>query len=348
MNIAIATDNFKPSGGMERYVFDLVQGLLSKQIKPVVFAMQISQEFASLCPTHKIIQFPIAQLRYAVFNAKLQKVLPKNHKLLATSLVDNADILFCGGNHLGFLNATKRKATTKDKMTIKRGFSAYKSAKKIVAHSQKMADELVEFYGVEKDKIFTIYPPVDTEKFYPMPDEKRVELRKKFGFKDNENILLFPSANHQLKGLDLIIDSVQSVQKKLSHPIKIVVCGKQSVKTNDLIINLGFIKNMSELYNAVDFTILASYYEAFGLVGVESILCGTKTIFATTCGCTEVIRNTDGLFFDRTKPETLANSLYLADKMRLDNQHKIDKAKDYIIYNPELSCHIEKLLELIV
>ena len=38
---------------------------------------------------------------------------------------------------------------------------------------------------------------------------------------------------------------------------------------------------MSELYNAVDFTILASYYEAFGLVGVESILCGTKIIFAT-------------------------------------------------------------------
>ena len=347
MNIAIATDNFKPSGGMERYVFDLVQGLLSKQIKPVVFAMQISQEFASLCPTHKIIQFPIAQLRYAVFNAKLQKVLPKNHKLIATSLVDNADILFCGGNHLGFLKGTKKKATIKDKMTIKRGFSAYKSAKKIVAHSQKMADELVEFYGVEKDKIFTIYPPVDTEKFYPMPENKRQELRKKFGFKDNENILLFPSGDHQRKGLHLIVEVLDNIYNQLKHPIKIAVCGTKKFE-HKYTINLGLIKNMPELYNAADFSILASNYEPFGLVGVESILCGTKTIFATTCGCTEVIRNTDGLFFDRTRPETLANSLYLADKMRLDNQHKIDKAKDYIIYNPELSCHIEKLLELIV
>ncbi|MBQ2430602.1 MAG: hypothetical protein II500_01190 [Campylobacter sp.] len=145
MNIAIATDNFKPSGGMERYVFDLVQGFLAKQITPSVFSMKISPEFAKLCPTHKISQFPISQLRYAVFNAILQKKLPKNHKLIATSLVDNADILFCGGNHLGFLKGTKRRATIKDKMTIKRGFSAYKSAKKIVAHSQKMADELVEF-----------------------------------------------------------------------------------------------------------------------------------------------------------------------------------------------------------
>ncbi|MBP3206964.1 MAG: glycosyltransferase family 4 protein [Campylobacter sp.] len=347
MNIAIATDNFKPSGGMERYVFDLVQGFLAKQITPSVFSMKISPEFAKLCPTHKISQFPISQLRYAVFNAILQKKLPKNHKLIATSLVDNADILFCGGNHLGFLKGTKRRATIKDKMTIKRGFSAYKSAKKIVAHSQKMADELVEFYGVEKDKIFTIYPPVDTEKFYPMPDEKRAKLRKKFGFNENENILLFPSANHQLKGLDLIIDSVQSIQKKICHPIKIVVCGKQSVKTNDLITNLGFIKNMSELYNAVDFTILASYYEAFGLVGIESILCGTKIIFATTCGCTEVIKNADGLFFDRTKPETLINSLHLADQMKSSNQHKINNPQEYIAYNPKLAYHIDELLKLL-
>ncbi|MBO7370602.1 MAG: hypothetical protein J6U11_06120, partial [Campylobacter sp.] len=82
MNIAIATDNFKPSGGMERYVFDLVQGFLAKQITPSVFSMKISPEFAKLCPTHKISQFPISQLRYAVFNAILQKKLPKNHKLI--------------------------------------------------------------------------------------------------------------------------------------------------------------------------------------------------------------------------------------------------------------------------
>lgn len=346
MNIAIATDNFKPSGGMERYVFDLVQGFLAKQITPSVFSMKISPEFAKLCPTHKISQFPIAQLRYAVFNAILQKKLPKNHKLIATSLVDNADILFCGGNHLGFLKGTKRRATIKDKMTIKRGFSAYKSAKKIVAHLQKMADELVEFYGVEKDKIFTIYPPVDTEKFYPMPDEKRAKLRKKFGFNENENILLFPSGDHQRKGLPFILEAVKIANLKLNFKIKIAVCGNKKVQ-NDSIINLGFIKNMPDLYNAVDFSILASLYEPFGLVGVESILCGTKIIFANSCGCCEIIKDSDGLFFDKNNLESLINSLILADKMKSQNTHKITNPKDYIAYNPELSYHIDRLLELI-
>ncbi|MBQ1837458.1 MAG: glycosyltransferase, partial [Neisseriaceae bacterium] len=158
MNIAIATDKFQHSGGMERYVFDLVQGFLARQITPQVFAMKSSAEFAALCPTHTLGQFPIAQLRYAVFNAKVQKRLPENHKLIATSLVDNADILICGGNHLGFLHATKRKATIKDKMTIKRGISAYATAKKIVAHSHLMKKELQQFYHIAEDKIITIYP----------------------------------------------------------------------------------------------------------------------------------------------------------------------------------------------
>lgn len=346
MNIAIATDNFKPSGGMERYVFDLVQGLLAKQITPSVFSMKISPEFAKLCPTHKISQFPIAQLRYAVFNAILQKKLPKNHKLIATSLVDNADILFCGGNHLGFLKGIKRQATIKDKMTIKRGFSAYKSAKKIVAHSQKMADELVEFYGVEKDKIFTIYPPVDTEKFYPMPDEKRAKLRKKFGFNENENILLFPSGDHQRKGLPFILEAVKIANLKLNFSVKIAVCGNKRVQ-NDSIINLGFIKNMPDLYNAVDFSILASLYEPFGLVGVESILCGTKIIFANSCGCCEIIKDSDGLFFDKNNLESLINSLILADKMKSSNQHKINNPQEYIAYNPKLAYHIDELLKLL-
>ena len=276
----------------------------------------------------------------------MQKRLPENHKLIATSLVDNADILICGGNHLGFLQATKRKATIKDKMTIKRGISAYATAKKIVAHSHLMKKELQQFYHIDPKKIITIYPPVNSENFYPLSNEQRQQLRQKFGFKDNENILLFPSANHQLKGLDLIIETVQSAQKDLHHPIKIAVCGKQAIQ-HPLIINLGFIKNMPELYNAVDFTVLASIYEAFGLVGVESVLCGTKTIFATTCGCTEVIKDSDGLFFNRMQPETLKNSLLLADKMKNNQQHKINQPQAEILYNPTLPYHIDKLLEII-
>ena len=346
MNIAIATDKFQHSGGMERYVFDLVQGFIAQQNSVQVFAMKSSAEFAALCPTHTLGQFPIAQLRYAVFNAQLQKRLPENHKLIATSLVDNADILICGGNHIGFLTATKREATFKDKMTIKCGISAYATAKKIVAHSHLMKKELQQFYHIAEDKIITIYPPVDTEKFYPLSNEERQNLRQKFGFSDNENILLFPSGDHERKGLSLILDCVKNIQSQLNLPIKIAVCGTKSVQ-NENVINLGFVKNMPELYNAVDFSILASNYEPFGLVGIESILCGTRIIFADNCGCCEVIKNTDNLFFNIRQPETLEQSLFKADRMKLENNHRINNPQEYVLYNPTLSNHIDKLLALV-
>ena len=43
-------------------------------------------------------------------------------------------------------------------------------------------------------------------------------------------------------------------------------------------------------YRAVDFTVMASRYEPFGLVGVESLLCGTPVLCAQGVGCAEVLR----------------------------------------------------------
>ena len=104
---------------------------------------------------------------------------------------------------------------------------------------------------------------------------------------------------------------------------------------------------MTELYNATDFTILASKYEPFGLVGVESILCGRKIIFADNCGCVEVIKNTDNLFFKPNNLKDLQEKLLLADKMKAENKTAIKNHKECISYNPSLDEHIDKLLEII-
>ena len=46
------------------------------------------------------------------------------------------------------------------------------------------------------------------------------------------------------------------------------------------VVGLGFCTDMPELYRAADFTIMASLYEPFGLVGVESVLCGTRVVLS--------------------------------------------------------------------
>ncbi|MBR1375741.1 MAG: glycosyltransferase family 4 protein [Cardiobacteriaceae bacterium] len=346
MNICIATDKFQPSGGMERYVFDLLHGFLERKISTEVLTMKASEQYRKICPVQVLGEFPIAQLKYTFFNQRVQKNIPHSHKIIATSLIDNADILICGGNHLGFLSAMEKKASLKDKLTVKRGISAYKTAKKIVSHSNLMKKELQNFYQIDAEKIITIYPAVDEKKFHPLPENERLNLRQKFGFKESENILVFPSGDHKRKGLSLIIQAIRNLENQLQFPIKIALCGSHKYE-DDLIVNLGLVKNMCELYNAADFTILASKYEPFGLVGVESILCGRKIIFADNCGCLEVIKNTDNLFFKHHNLLDLQEKLLLADKMKAENQTAIKNSKEGIFYNPSLDEHIDKLLEII-
>jgi glycosyltransferase involved in cell wall biosynthesis len=79
------------------------------------------------------------------------------------------------------------------------------------------------------------------------------------------------------------------------------VAGKTPLNAPN-VINLGFRQDMPELYAAADAVILASHYEAFGLVGPEAILCGTPAIFSTTVGAAEVLSEQACLRFERTVP----------------------------------------------
>ena len=88
------------------------------------------------------------------------------------------------------------------------------------------------------------------------------------------------------------------------------------------VIELGFCKNMPELYRAAGFTIMASLYEPFGLVGIESILCGTRVVFSDNMACTEVMNENAGFFFSRQNPETLAQCHHSSVFSQQQGKHK--------------------------
>ena len=50
---------------------------------------------------------------------------------------------------------------------------------------------------------------------------------------------------------------------------------------------IGFCKEMQKLYQACDYTILASFYDPLGTAGLESVWNGTPSIMGNTIGCCE-------------------------------------------------------------
>ena len=236
----------------------------------------------------------------------------------------------------------EQKTGLLDRLTIRRNRSNYATAKSIMAHSHLMQRELTALYGVPSEKIHVIHPPADTARFYPAPDETAA-VRAKYGFQDDETVFLFPSTGHKRKGLDLLADFFEHTDL----PVKLAVAGSPLPRPMKNVIELGFCKNMPELYRAADFTIMASLYEPFGLVGVESVLCGTRVVLSDNMACTEVMNDEAGFFFSRSRPETLAQAVVQAAALKQQGKHKLTDPMQALNYNPTLEHHISQTIDML-
>ncbi|WP_308030142.1 glycosyltransferase, partial [Neisseria lactamica] len=202
--------------------------------------------------------------------------------------------------------------------------------------------ELVGLYGVPPEKIQVAPPPADTERFFPQPGETAA-LRAKYGFADHETVFLFPSTGHTRKGLELLADFFEHT----GLPVKLAVAGSPLPRTMKNVVGLGFCTDMPELYRAADFTIMASLYEPFGLVGVESVLCGTRVVLSDNMACTEVMNEEAGFFFSRQNPETLAQAVAQAVSLKKQGGHRLSDPMRALNYNPALDKHIGLILEML-
>ncbi|OSI09555.1 glycosyltransferase family 4 protein [Neisseria zoodegmatis] len=339
--IAISINRFNRGGGMESYTFDIVRALAAQNIPVRVYASRFDTslpEYAQIdAQTVNQKRIP-KKLRPFFFARQLQKLRRNGERLIACNPSDHADIFVCGGTHLGYLRGMQQQATLLDKLTIRRNRTNYRTAQSIMAHSALMQRELVELYGVNPNKIRVVYPPADTQRFFPVPEET-ANLRRKYGFGEHETVFLFPSTGHKRKGLDMLAAFFEHTRL----PVKLAVAGSPLPRPMNNVIELGFCKNMPELYRAADFTIMASLYEPFGLVGVESVLSGTRVVLADNMACTEVMNDHAGFFFSRARPETLAAAVEQAVALKQSGTHKLADPQQALTYNPSLEQHITEL-----
>ena len=343
-NISLTCQKFQYGGGMERYLIDIVNGLSQANITPKIYSAKFDTalpEYDLINPVKINLSFVPKKWRTSFLSYFSNKYKETSEVSLTTSYT-LSDVVICGGNHKGYLQASKKKPSISDRFKIMGEQKSLNQSKYVIAHSALMKKELVELYHIPENKIDVIYPPINTDKFTQINEEERVKLREKLGFKKDEVIYLFPSTGHTRKGFDIL----KKYFEKTQLLIRLVVAGTP-VEENPKISSLGFCKNMPELYQAADFTIMASQYEPFGLVGLESILSGTPVIFSENMGCLEVLQHEFGYTFSRENMNTLDDAIQKSVKQASEHQHRILNPMDCIRYNPSLSHHIKAILEVI-
>ena len=290
MLIGVAVNSLSGGGGLERQAHDLIEGLLARGRRLVVFAKKLGRNPPFAGRAERLVRVDCrlvpGKLRDAWFSRRLKSLRSELgiDCLIACNRMEPAEMVICGGNHLGYLRALGREPGFFDRRHIAMERRLFGGARGILACSRMLGDELVELYGARPERVKVVYPAADPGRFRPAAKERREELRHRFGFPEDRKVFVFPSNNHDLKGLPFL----RSFFESADLPVALAVAGKPAREGRN-VRSLGYVPDIESLYQAADATVLASAYETFGMVGVESVLCGTPALMSSRAGCCEAI-----------------------------------------------------------
>ena len=334
------------SGGIERYLLTLVRALHARGIRPVV----IAKRFDLALPEYGWVDaVPVAmgpvpgKWRDFWFDWRLRALKRRRgwFPLIALNQTAAADIAICGSTHPGHLEAMGRRGGWLDARKTALEHAHLHNALVVIAHSQLLSGQVQRFHGVPAAKIVVAHPPVDTERFSPVDDAARRELRRRLGFPDDRAVFLLASTGHARKGLDLALAAIGHSPL----PVLLAVAGRPVDAQAPNLRYLGYRQDIEDVYRAADATVMASRYEPFGLVGVESVLCGTPVLGAEGIGCLEVLTGEGRIPFRLDDAGGLARAVDQALARWRAGTLRVADPRAALVYDPSPDAHLGLLLD---
>ena len=212
----------------------------------------------------------------------------------------------------------------------------------VIVNSNNIKRKLLELTNITPKKLAVISPGINYKKFYRMDFGTIKEHKKSYGIHDDKTVLLFAGNAIKRKGLDILVKALNLLTTEELEKIFLIICSEgpeiNTIRTSlDDVIGIkdsvAFLKKVDQptlniLYNIATVFIFPSREEPLGLVGLESIACGTPVIGSNIGGIPEYINENNGLLFDPNEPKELANivSTILSDqKIIFSINNNIDK-----------------------
>ena len=233
-------------------------------------------------------------------------------------------------------------------------YSSACSADAIVAISEYTKKEIVDYYHIDKNKIFVVYPGFNPSIDLNTFDNKILEKYHLC----NVNYVLSVCTLEPRKNLRGIIQAFINYKQKSKSEIKLVLCGQigwddtffdfingiHAYKQD--IIMLGYVSNkdLGLLYKYAMAFVYTSFYEGFGLPILEALTAGKAVITSDTTSMPEV--GGDAVCY--CNPYDVDSIMHALEKVIEDNEYRSQLEKKSVIQAKKFSYSItaEKLIDL--
>jgi UDP-glucose:(heptosyl)LPS alpha-1,3-glucosyltransferase len=184
-----------------------------------------------------------------------------------------------------------------DLLRLEQSFFSNDNTRRVIAGSQMVKDEIVNFYRYPADNIDIVRNGVPLEKFRFDP-ELREKTREELNLKSDQTALLFAGSGWERKGLLFAIEAAALCGDR---KMRLLVAGRgyaRLYKTRRLrfwreepVQFLGEVADMLRVYAAADIFILPTIYDPFSNACLEALACGLPVITTRSNGFSEIIEN---------------------------------------------------------
>jgi D-inositol-3-phosphate glycosyltransferase len=193
---------------------------------------------------------------------------------------------------------------------------------RILAPTRREKENILRYCHTPADKIGVVPCGVNLDLFRPMD---RRTARQRLGFGEDGPIVLYVGRFDPIKGIDRLLEAMAYL--KHLQRMRLVIIGGDGPHTPEyqnlkqLSAKFGVQKSvhfvgriaqqdLPPYYSAADALVIPSYYESFGLVGLESLACGTPVVATRVGAMTRILeRGKTGLVVADATPRGLADNI---------------------------------------
>ena len=228
-------------------------------------------------------------------------------------------VITCHGTEIGLFNLERNYLSLVNLINSKLEKDIFRKSKIVIAVSDYIKKEIMNYYNLQSNKIITIHNGIDLDEFNNI---RKIGLKDKLGV---SNIIIFLGGFSKRKGIHILTKALAEIKEK---DWVLIIIGSGDLRSKKEINNLSYFLNIKnkilnfssvsrELLKSIlfeaDIFVHPSLYEPFGIAILEAMVMGKAVIASRIGGIPEMLANAGILIKPSSEELRKALELLISD-----------------------------------